>query len=214
MVGQTLVVVDEVMLNGELAHVPRPLAGIPELVAVAEAEEAAERLRVQLVSSLVDQGPAKWQPNTTLVIEMRSVAETVVTSAVVGLEAFSSHHVLGHIDQATGKVSYHGEQLTPRDVRERFSLDERYKLVLPALLSRPKPSGKRWWQVLRRIQGLAALTRHAVYEPVERSGLTGTRPLAERYYTGEYRGATKMLFECFEHFSPSWVPTELRHLGD
>lgn len=102
------------------------------------------------------------------------------------------------------------EQLQPQGVRERFSLDERYKLVLPELMNRPKPSSEPWWPVFRRIQGLAALTRHAIYEPVERSGLSGKKPLAERFYTGEYVGSTRMLFQAFEHFSPNWVPTELR----
>jgi hypothetical protein len=95
-------------------------------------------------------------------------------------------------------------------VRNRFSLDERYKLVLPLLLDRPKPSGESWWPVFRRAQGLAALTRHAVTEPVERGGLTGIRSLAERFCAGEHVGTAHMLYECFEHFSPSWVPTELR----
>ncbi len=27
-------------------------------------------------------------------------------------------------------------------------------------------------------------------------------------------GVAKMVFDCFEHFSPTWVPKELRHLGD
>ena len=212
-VGDTLVIVDVVTLDGEAVHIPRPLAGVPELVAVAEAEKKAELLRQRLVSTLVDQGPAKWQPDTTLVVEMRAAAETAVTSAVVGLEAFSSHHVARHVDQETGNVTYHSEQLTPQDVRELYSLDQRYKLVLPELMSRPKPSGKSWWQVLRRVQGLAALTRQAIDEPVERSGLTGKRTLAERLYTGEFIGVTGMLFACFEHFSPDWVPAELRCLG-
>jgi hypothetical protein len=211
LVGDTLVIVDVVMLDGDVAHIPRPLAGVPELVAVAEAEKKAELLRQRLVSTLVDQGLAKWQPDTTLVVEMKSAAEAAVTSAIVGLEAFSSHHVAGHTDE-TGHLSWRGEQLTPQDLRERLSLDQRYKLLLPELMSRPKPSGQQWWAVLRRIQGLAALTRHAIYEPVKRSGLTGTRTLAERFYRGEFVGVTGMLFECFEHFSPNWIPEELRNI--
>ena len=44
------------------------------LVAVAEAEVKADELRERLLSTLVDQGPAKWQPDTTLVVEMRAAA--------------------------------------------------------------------------------------------------------------------------------------------
>jgi len=53
-----------------------------------------------------------------------------------------------------------------------------------------------------------------VHEPIERSGLTGKRSLAERYYLGEYQGATRMMFAVFEHFSPNWVSDDrLRAIG-
>jgi hypothetical protein len=106
-----------------------------------------------------------------------------------------------------------GENLTPQDIRNRFSLDERYKLILPELLAKPTPTGEDWWSVFRQVQGLAALTRHAIAEPVRRSGLSGERSLSERFYMGEFVGTTQMLFTCFEYFSPNWVPTELRTLG-
>jgi hypothetical protein len=214
LIGDTLVIVDVVALGGREVHIPRPLAGVPELVACREAERKAEVLRTELLNTLVDQGPAPWQPNTKLVVDMRSAAETTVTSAVVGLEAFCSHHILRCLDEKTGLIGWGDEQLTPQDVRDRFSLDERYKLVLPVVLDRPKPSAQKWWPVFRRAQGLAALTRHAVTEPVQRSGLSGTHSLAERFYSGEYVGTARMLYECFEHFSPNWVPAELRHPSD
>lgn len=214
LVGDTAVIVDVVRVGSREVHIPRPLAGIPELVTCRDTEEKAEALRRRMLDTLVDQGPAPWQPDTTLVVEMRSAAETLVTSAVVGLEAFCSHHVLRCLDEATAKVTYRNELLTAQELRDHYSLDERFKLVLPELLSRPKPSGKKWWQVLRRAQGLAALTRHAVTEPVKRNGLTGERSLAERFYTGEHVGTAKMLYDCFEHFSPNWVPQDLRLPGD
>jgi hypothetical protein len=88
-------------------------------------------------------------------------------------------------------------------------------MSLPAILGVGNPAGKQWWQVFRRAQGLAALTRHAVHEPIERSGLSGKRSLAERYYLGEYQGVTRMMFAVFEHFSPNWVSDDrLRAIGD
>jgi hypothetical protein len=93
LIGQDLVIVDEIAYRGEVVHIPRPLAGVPELVAVAEAEVKADELRDELLATLVDEGPAKWQKNTTLVVEMRAAAESAVITATVGLEAFSNHHV-------------------------------------------------------------------------------------------------------------------------
>ena len=204
-------------LNGEPVWFPRVHPGVPELVSVAEAEQTAERLRHQLLATLVPSpggpGQPKRQPNESLVVEMRSAAETTVISAVVGLEAFCSHHVAHCMDQATGSVMYRGEYLTAAAVRDR-SLDERYKLILPEMLAKPTPTGEDWWPVFRRVQGLAALTRHAISEPVRRSGLHGEKALAERFYSGEFVGAAQMLFKCFEYFSPNWVPMQLRPRGD
>lgn len=186
--------------------------GVPEFVAVAEAEVKADELREELLATLTDEGPAKWQKDTTLVVEMRGAAESAVITAVVGLEAFSSHHVTRVAE--TGKLYVTGRTMTAAEVRE-LSLDERFKRILPGILNVKSPSGEQWWQVLRRVQALAALTRHAVAEPVERSGLSGKRSLAERFYLGEYRGVTRMVFSAFEHFSPNWVSDDrLRAIGD
>jgi hypothetical protein len=214
LIGHDLVIVDEFVFKGEVVHIPRPLAGVPEFVAVAEAEVKADELREELLGTLTDEGPAKWQKDTTLVVEMRAAAESAVIGAVVGLEAFSNHHVTRVADPQTGQLDVTGQTMTAAEVRER-SLDERYKRVLPAILNVSNPAGKQWWQVLRRVQALAALTRHAVQEPIERSGLSGKRSLAERYYLGEYQGATRMMFSVFEHFSPNWVSDDrLRAIGD
>lgn len=212
--GDHFVKVDVVRYQGEVIHIPHPLPGVPQFVAVAEAEVKADDLRERMLTTLVDQGPARWQPDTTLVVEMRAAAESAVISAVVGLEAFSNHHVLRFADPQTGELKVGEEQTTAAVIRE-LSLDERYKRTLPTLLSVGNPAGKQWWQVLRRVQALAALTRHAVEEPVERSGLSGERSLAERYYLGEYQGVTRMMFAVFEHFSPNWISDErLRRIGD
>lgn len=154
--GRRLVVGEVVTLNGETVWVPKVHPGVPELVAVAEAEQKAEQLRHELVSTLatspVAQGPTKRQTNETLVVDLRSAAETTVISAVVGLEAFCSHHLAHYVDRETGTLTISGEHLTPHDIRNRFSLDERYKLILPELLARPTPTGEEWWPVLRRVQ--------------------------------------------------------------
>jgi hypothetical protein len=205
LVGKRLVVVDHVVVEGETIHVPRPLAGVAEFVAVARSEQQAEQLRANLLATLEDRGEYRSQPDERLVVEMRSAAEAAVTGATVGLEAFANHHLEGAAAANGGLVSIEGDTLSPQEWRERYSLDERYKIVLPALLDRPKPTSEPWWPKLRRVQGLAALTRHAIMTPVKRSGLTGERPLAERYYNGEYVGAAAMLLDVFDYFVPNWI---------
>jgi hypothetical protein len=208
LIGHEFVVVDEVKIGGEVVHVPRPLAGVPELVAVMGAERRADELLGQLVSALTGRGGGpRWVPDTTLVVEMRAAAESAVVAAVVGLEAFAAHHVLGFVDQTAGTLVYRGDTTTPKEIRE-LSLDDRYKRVLPELMGVGNPAGKRWWSTFRRVQALAALTRHAIAEPVKRSGLTDERPLAERFYNGEYRGVGDMMGSAFEHFSPGWISDE------
>ena len=98
-----------------------------------------------------------------------------------------------------------GVEMTVKQARE-LSLHERYKVVLPDLYGRPRPGSEPWYQVLRRIQGLAALTRHAIYEPIKRPGLTGEKQLVERLYQGEYVGATAMLISASSISSPPGFP--------
>lgn len=79
LVGDTLLILDVVHIDGRAVHIPRLLAGVPELVACRESEHRADELRERLLGTLVEQDPALWQPDTSLVIEMRSAADTAVT---------------------------------------------------------------------------------------------------------------------------------------
>jgi hypothetical protein len=214
LVGHHIVAMDSMIYEGDEIHVPRLLPGVPEFVAAAEAEATAEELRQRLLSTLSSAGGGKWQPDTTLVVEMRGAAASVVINAVVGLEAFANHHVRRNADPVTESIEVDGRPMTIGEVRE-LSLDRRYKHVLPSVLDVANPAGRPWWQVLRRVQALAALTRHAIDEPVTRNGLTDKRSLAERYNRGEYAGATRMLFSAIEHFSPNGISDErLRAVGE
>src|SRR4051794_15280464 len=90
LVGHQFVIVDPVRIAGELVHIPRPLAGVPEYVAAADAEKRADELLEQLREALTVRGDGpRWVPDTTLVVEMRAAAESVVISAAVGWEAFA-----------------------------------------------------------------------------------------------------------------------------
>lgn len=205
--GQRIVVVDEVSLGRETVHIPRPLPGVPEFAAVAEAEATAIDLLPRIVQGLIDEGPAKWQKDATLVIELRAAAENAVVTAMVGVEAFGNHHVLRVAASNGGVVEVGGRTMTPDDV---FNLhfDDRYRSALPAILGKGKPTQERWWQALLRTNALAALIRHAVHEPVERDGLSGKRSLAERLYRGEHQGVTEMMLGVFDYFSPGWLSEE------
>ena len=97
-------------------------------------------------------GPAKWQKDTTLVVEMRAAAESAVITAAVGLEAVANHHVLRLADPNSGQLKIGDKQTTVAEVRE-LSLDERYKRTLPTLLGASNPpasSGGRCYGVSTR----------------------------------------------------------------
>jgi hypothetical protein len=100
--GKSLVAIDRVTLDGKPVDLPRIHPGIPELVAVGRAEQAAEEMRARMLATLVTQpvGPPLWQPDGMLVVDMRSAAESVVTTAVVGLEAFAGEHINRAADHA------------------------------------------------------------------------------------------------------------------
>lgn len=189
MAGDELIIVDRVTIDGQTIDFPRPLAGLPEYAAAAGAEAHAEELRPRLVEGLDERDVVPFQPNTPLVFDMRGAVATTVTAAMTGLEAYANHHML-RFESAPGSgvVDVGGEARPLADLRN-LPINERYRDVLPVLLDTPIPTSEPWWPTLRRIQGLAALQRHAVDDPQERKGLEGKRSLAERIYTGEYRGA-------------------------
>jgi hypothetical protein len=209
--GEELVIVDRVRIGDRIVDFPRPLPGAPEYAAVVAAEMRAEELRPRLLEDLDERscefGEPPWQPNAPLVVNMRSSAGTAVAEAMTGMEAFANHHILRAAP--SGSFSFREREFT---VAEAFNLpiNERYAEVLPQLILNTKPTQTPWWPVFRRIQRLAVLQRHALYEPQSGSGLTGARSLAERLYNGEYRGAAEMMVSAFEHFSPGWLSAERR----
>ena len=138
---------------------------------------------------------------------MRAAAESAVVTAMVGVEAYGNHQILRKAAAGGGTVAYGGREVTPEEV---FSLpfDERFRRALPAILEKRSPTGERWWPALVRTNALAALTRHAIAEPVKRAGLSGQRSLSERYYRGEYQGTTEMMLGVFDYFSPGWLGNE------
>jgi len=213
--GHELVIIDSVTIDGRVIHFPRPLAGLPEYSAAAKAEADAEKLRPKLTEDLDERGNVPFQPNTPLVFEMRSAAATTVTAAMTGLEAYANHQLSRfETEPGSGVINVAGEHRDLRELRN-LPINERYRDVLPTLLDKAKPTSEPWWPTLRRVQGLAALQRHSVYDPQERTGLDGKRSLAERVYTGEYRGAASMMLAAFEHFSRGWVsPDRLEGLND
>jgi hypothetical protein len=207
MEGEGLVIVDRVTIDGRTIDFPRPLPGAPEYAAVVAAEARAEQLRPKLLEDLDERHDPPWQPNTPLVLDMRGAVGTAVTGAITGMEAFANHHILRTVPSGTFVLG--GNEVTI-EYALNMPVNERYRDVLPALLEKPKPTDDSWWQTFRRIQRLAVLQRHALYEPQSGKGLDGERSLAERIYNGEYRGAASMMVSAFEHFSPGWFSDERR----
>lgn len=201
-------IADRVSVGRQTIDFPRPIPGIAEYAAVARAEAEAERLRAAVMQGLRygPDDPIPYQPDAILAMDFRASASTAVSVSVVGLEAFANHHIGRAYDEG-GAVVYNGVTYELDGARDLW-LNERYSAVLPSILNRPPPKQEQWWQILRRVQALAALTRHSITEAVERNGLSGKRSLAERMYRGEYRGAARMMLAAFEHFSPGWVSAE------
>jgi hypothetical protein len=207
LVGNTLVRVEQVTITGQLVHLSASLPGVPQYVAVARAEAEANALWPRLMDGLDRRGPIPYQPDAAVVIDFQAAVGSAIAGAVTGLEAFASHH-LGRFAAPGQPVIYNGKPHTLRELRDAFSLNQRYADVMPAVMGVPRPTQEPWWPTLRRIQGLAALDRHAVTEPTIRSGLNGEKSLVQRFCDREYAGAAQMMLDVFQHFSPGWVSPE------
>lgn len=199
-------------IDGREVAVPVPLPGVPEYVTVARAEDEANQFRARLLDDLDESNQQMaYQNDPEVTFGFYASAGTTVSEAIVGLESFANHLLGGHFDQQEtfelGERSYSRSEVYNKPLNERFSD------FLPILRQVERPTNQGWWPTLRRIQGLAALKRHGVYEPVKRSGLEGEKELTQRFLDLEYRGAARMMLELFEFFVPGWVsPERLAHL--
>lgn len=128
-------------------------------------------------------------------VDFRLNAGTAVASAGVGLEAYANFH-LQRLAPATAA-----------DAAER-PLNERYAEDLPLAFGVSSSTQTPWWPDFRRIQGLAALQRHAVEWPTTRRGLAAAKTLNQRFYDREYAGAAETMQAVFEYFTPSWISSD------
>jgi hypothetical protein len=210
-----------VTIDGRVVALPAEISGIPEYITVARAESEANTLRPRLTENLDSRNPdVAFQLDATLAFEFYAACGTTVTEAVAGLEGFANHFVGRHFDK-TQILQLAGVEYRRSDIYDR-PLNERFKAFLPPIINAERPgtvkappTSEPWWPVLRRVQGLAALERHAVSEPVGRRGLKDEKPLLQRFVDGEYRGAARMLLEVFDFFMPGWIsPERQKHLPD
>lgn len=196
-------------IDGRSVALPKPLAGVAEYVSVARAEASADGLRACLLDDLDERNSQiAFQTNASLVLDFYAAAGTVVSEAIIGLEAFANHFVTGHFDSESTFV-LGDASLTKRDVYN-VPLNERFADVVPEILDVPRPTSAPWWPTFRRVQALAALKRHAVFDAVKRNGLEGEKELIQRFVDCEYRGAARMMLDVFAFFVPSWVSPERR----
>jgi hypothetical protein len=178
LLGEEIVRVENVTINGNHLLVPQALPGASEYATVFRSEVEADRLLTEVLDTdNVDYRGAIPSADITLAMSFRETAGTAVASAATGLEAFANFHI-GRV------VPSEKEQAELRNRR----LNERYAEDLPAILDKPRPTDERWWPMFRQIQGLAALQRHGVTGPQTRKGLEGKRSLNQRLYGREYQG--------------------------
>jgi hypothetical protein len=147
LIGEEIVVVEVVRMDGHEVLVPREMPGVSEYAAVHRAEVAADRLRDQIVRELDTRGSIP-SADHRLAVNFRETAGTAVASAAVGLEAFANFHIWRAMQSEAGEQSAGADGLRDK------ALNERYADHLPVLLGRPKPTAEPWWTVFRRVQGL------------------------------------------------------------
>ena len=195
------------LIDGRAIALPKVIPGIPEYMTVARAEVAADQLRPRLLENLDERNPEiAFQPDAALTFDFYAAAGTAISETIVGLEGFANHFISRHFDEAEtfelGETTY-----TRSEVYNR-ALNERLSDFLPVIVEVERPTNEPWWPTFRRIQGLAALRRHSVFEPVKRRGLDGEKALIQRLLDREYAGGARMMLRAFEFFSPSWISPE------
>jgi hypothetical protein len=209
LIGDELVRIEPVTLDGQQIYVPAGLAGASEYRTVVRAELVADELRKKIGANLDHRGGPIPTADVRLALDFRDHAGTAVASAGVGLESYANFHIQRLLPGGE-QVKIPGTGLRTAAQLRELPLNERYALALPVLTERDKPTSEGWWQDLRRVQALAVLQRHAITEPHSRRGLEGERPLLQRLYDAEYRGAGECMLEAFDYFTPGWIDATRR----
>jgi hypothetical protein len=204
LVGDEIVPISLVEVDGITVGVPRLMPGAAEWATVSAAEASADAYRETALGQLDRRGQIPCV-DISAAVNFRLNAGTAVASAGVGLEAFANFHLDRLLTETAAAAA------------ER-PLNERYAEELPALFGVDPPTKEDWWPAFRRVQSLAALQRHAVERPVKKSGLVGEKTLNQRFYDREYAGAAKTMLSAFEYFTPGWISDDrqsaLRALTD
>jgi hypothetical protein len=208
LVGEEIVPIELIEVDGVTVGVPRLMSGAAEWATVsaaeATAEATAEAYRDAALGQLDHRGKVPCL-DISAAVNFRLNAGTAVASAGVGLEAYASFH----LDRLAGE--------TAAAAAER-PLNERYADDLPTIFGVEPPTQESWWLAFRRVQSLAALQRHAIERPVRKRGLVGEKSLNQRFYDREYAGAADTMLAAFEYFTPGWISDDrqaaLRALTD
>lgn len=192
LVGDEIVPIGLVEVNGITVGVPRLMPGAAEWATVSAAEASADAYREAALGQLDRRGQIPCV-DISAAVNFRLNAGTAVASAGVGLEAYANFHL---------------DRLLPAEAAAAAAerpLNERYAEELPALFGVDPPIQEGWWSAFRRVQSLAALQRHAVERPVKKRGLVGEKSLNQRFYDREYAGAAATMLAAFEYFTPDWI---------
>jgi len=204
LVGDEIVPISLVEVDGITVGVPRLMPGAAEWATVRATEASADAYREAALGQLDRRGQIPCV-DISAAVNFRLNAGTAVASAAVGFEAYANFH----LDRLSAQ--------TAADAAER-PLNERYAEELPALFGVDPPTQEDWWPAFRRVQSLAALQRHAVERPSTKNGLVGEKSLSQRFYDREYAGAAETMLAAFEYFTPDWISDDrqaaLRALTD
>lgn len=191
MVGDEIVPISVVDVEGVAVGVPMLLPGAAEWATVHVAEASADAYREAALSQLDRRGQIPCV-RIDVAVSFRLNAGTAVASAGVGLEAYANFHL----------------DRLPADAAATAAgrpLNERYAQDLPELFGVDPPTQEKWWPAFRRVQSLAALQRHAIERPVAKRGLIGEKSLNQRFYDREYAGTAETMLAAFEYFTPGWI---------
>jgi hypothetical protein len=204
LVGEEIVPIELIEIDGVTVGVPRLMPGAAEWATVSAAEATAEAYRDAALGQLDHRGKVPCL-DISAAVNFRLNAGTVVASAGVGLEAYANFH----LDRLAGETAVAAAE---RPLNERYADD------LPTIFGVEPPTQESWWPAFRRVQSLAALQRHAIERPVRKRGLAGEKSLNQRFYDREYAGAANTMLAAFEYFTPGWISDDrqaaLRALTD
>jgi hypothetical protein len=196
--------------DGQVVHLPHPLAGRFKLLTALEFLRRAEAARVEALRDplVVEDGGLRLREPERLFDAYGDLIAGVLV-AYAGIEAYANEAIERLDGEFVLRIERDGEEraISKDDLARRLSLAEKLDRIVPIVASRRSIKGLAVWEEFRRLRSL----RDALVHLKRRGYSTNPDQPSEfgRLARGEAATAVRIAARVIEAAEPGWLPAEV-----